>query len=229
MSSLALQQLPPTERPRERLVAQGPEALSNAELIAIILGSGIRGKSVLHLAQELLAQFGSLENLTQATLEELQQVKGLGIARTLQLLAAFSLASRVSRSSPNLLHRMDTPQQAYLQVGHALAEEKRELFLVLLLDVRLRLICSETVAVGTLSHILVHPREVFYPAIRHKASSLLLVHNHPSGDPTPSPQDLKLTSVLVEAGRLIGIPVRDHIVVGRGAFVSLREEGLSFD
>lgn len=221
--------LPATERPRERLLQSGAETLSAAELIAIILGSGTRGKSVLQLAQEVMMHFETLDRLSQATVAELCQLKGLGKAKALQLTAAFGLMRRLQRIQAPPKCRLQTPSQAYLLVKDELEEEKRELFLVLLQDVRRHFLRREIVAVGTLSHILVHPREVFYPAIRHKAASLVLVHNHPSGDPTPSAQDRHLTATLIEAGRLIGIPVADHLVIGKGRYFSFREEGMEFD
>lgn len=225
----SIQQMPESERPRERLGRHGPQALSSAELLAVVLGSGTKGKSVLALSQELLAHFGSLERLSQATVSELRQIKGVGEAKAVQLVATFGLALRLSQQTVAPRSRIENPLQAYQLVKDELESELRELFLVIMQDIRRQLICKEVVAVGTLSNILVHPREVFYPAIRHKASSVILVHNHPSGDPTPSPQDRHLTAVLIEAGRMVGIPVTDHVVVGRGKYVSLREEGMAFD
>lgn len=229
VASHSMRQLPENERPRERLVRYGSEVLSTAELIAVILGSGMKGKSVLALAQELLAHFGDLETLSQATVAELCEIRGLGQAKAIQLVAAFRLGDRATRELPPARLRIDHPAQAYALLKDELQNEKREQLVVILQDVRRVVICCETVAVGTLSNILVHPREVFYPAIRHKASSLILVHNHPSGDPTPSPQDRHLTTVLVEAGRLMGIPVTDHVIIGCDRFVSLRQAGMSFD
>lgn len=223
-----IQQLPLEDRPRERLARHGSDSLATAELIAIILGSGTRGKSVLQLSQEILSHFGSLENLSQATMQELRQIKGVGAAKAIQLLAVFSLGARLAKLAQPEPMRIESPEQAYQLVKDELEREKREFFVVILQDVRRQVICHETVAVGTLSNILVHPREVFYPAIRNKASSVILVHNHPSGDPTPSAQDRHLTSVLVEAGRLIGIPVTDHIIIGKGTYVSLRQQGVAF-
>lgn len=228
-SSFSIQQLPTSDRPRERLSRYGADALSSAELIAIVLGSGMRGRSVLQLAQELIAHFGSLENLAQATQAELRQIKGLGEAKALQLLAVFNLGLRTTRPPADPTPRIDRPEQIYQLLRDELENEKRELFVVVLLDIKHTVICHETVAVGTLSNILVHPREVFYPAIRHKASSIIVVHNHPSGDPTPSPQDRCLTAGLLESGRLMGIPVNDHVIIGRGRFISMREQGLPFE
>lgn len=224
----SIKNMPEHERPRERLARQGSAALSDAELLAILLGSGMRGKSVLHLAQELLIQIGSLDKLATSSLEELQAIQGLGPAKALQLTALFALARRLSTPHAKKDEPIVHAAQAYGLIREQLERETRELFVVLLQDIRYRLICMELVAIGTLSQVIVHPREVFYPAIRHKAASLIVAHNHPSGDPTPSPQDRHLTSTLIETGRLLGIPVTDHLIIGHSSFFSLREAGICF-
>lgn len=224
----SLLQLPEDERPRERMLRHGPEAMSTQELIAIVLGSGIKGMPVLQLAHELLIKFGSLQKLTEATIEELCTVKGLGHAKAIQLKAAFSIGIRASRQASTLKARIEHPLHAYHLVKDELEIEKRELFVVILLDVRNCVICHQVVAIGTLSNTLVHPREVFYPAIRHKAASVILVHNHPSGDPTPSREDYDVTKNLVDVGKLMGIPVNDHLIIGDANFISLRQKGFVF-
>ncbi len=221
-------QLPEAERPRERLLRHGPESLSTTELIAILLGSGMRGMPVLQLSHELLTHFGTLRDLADATVEELCQIKGLGNAKALQLKAAFSLGMRASRPIAEPKYRIDNPVHAYHLVRDELVKEKRELFLVILIDTKGYVICHQVVAIGTLSNSLVHPREVFYPAIRHKASSMILIHNHPSGDPTPSPEDFDVTRNLIEVGKLMGIPVNDHLIIGESSYISLRQKGLKF-
>lgn len=218
--------LPDEERPRERLRKYGSEAVSTTELIAIILGSGIKNISVLELSQEILARFKTLNKLAEASLEEFEQIKGLGPAKALQLKAAITLGIRVSKQNPAIKSIVDTPLQAYYLIKDELIFEKREVFIVILLDSKSCVISHQTVSIGTLSEALVHPREVFFPAIRQKASSLILVHNHPSGDPTPSTEDLQLTQVLLDAGRIIGIPVNDHIIIGEKTFISLRQKNL---
>ncbi len=220
-----LQSLPLDERPRERLLRHGPESMSAAELIAIILGSGMKGKSVLHLSQDILSHFGSLNQIAEATVEELCQIKGIGKIKALQLKAIFSLGTRMSKQTAGPKYRIDHPLHAYNLVKDVLDKEKREIFLVILQDVKGCAICYETVSIGTLSNSLVHPREVFYPAIRHKAASMVLVHNHPSGDPTPSPEDISVTKTLADAGRLMGIPINDHIIIGDACYISLRQRG----
>ncbi|MCB1213552.1 MAG: DNA repair protein RadC [Chlamydiia bacterium] len=223
-----IQALPESERPRERLRQYGAEALSSAELLAIILGSGMRGKSVLHLAHEIVAHFGDLEALAQASLAELCALKGVGDAKALQIAAVAGLGRRLAARVPKERVRIQTPTHAYQIVREELENETREKFLILLLDTKAALIKTETIAIGTLNEVLVHPRELFLPAIRHSADSIILAHNHPSGDCTPSNEDLILTKKIVDAGHLLEIQVQDHLIVGRGDFTSLRQRGVKF-
>ncbi len=226
--SYSIQQLPENERPRERLLRYGPETMSTVELVAIVLGSGTKTKPVMQLAQEIVMKFGSLRRLTEATVEELCQIKGLGLAKAIQIKAALSLGLRASRQTASNKYRIENPTHAYHLVKDELEVEKRELFVVILQDIKGFVITHQVVSIGTLSKTLVHPREVFYPAIRHKAASVILVHNHPSGDPDPSKEDYDVTQKLVEVGNLMGIPVHDHLIIGDQAFVSLRQRGFSF-
>lgn len=221
-----IQALPPEERPRERLARTGAEALSTAELVAIILGSGTRGASVLHLAQQLLATYGSLEKLAEATVTELCQLKGIGDAKALQLKAAFGLGLRLYNRGYAPRCHLATPWHAYQLLREPYAMASQEHFLALLQDTKSCLISCEVIAIGTLNETLVHPREVFHPAIRHRAASLIVAHNHPSGDPEPSPADITLTTQLCQVGALVEIPVVDHLILARERFVSLRQRGL---
>lgn len=225
----SIHKLPAEERPRERLLRHGPEYMNTAELIAIILGSGMRGMSVLQLAQEIVMRFGTVQRLAEATVEELCKIKGLGPAKALQLKAALSLGLRVSKQAPSAKFRIEHPVHAYNLLKDELEKEKRELFVVILQDVRGCVICHHIVAIGTLSNTLVHPREVFHPAIRHHAATIILAHNHPSGDPTPSPQDYEVTKNLIEVGRVMGIPINDHLIIGDQTYVSLRQRGMVFN
>ena len=206
----------------------GPEVLSSIELIAIILGSGTKGKSVLFLAQELFSHFGSLTRLQEASIEDLCQVKGLGKAKAMQLKAALSLSFRMGREKTATHEKLDSPLRAYLWVRDFIVHEKKEVFGVILLDARVGAYRWEVVSIGTLTQTLVHPREVFYPAIRYLAASMILVHNHPSGDPTPSPEDSDLTRLLVTVSRSMSIPILDHLIVTKKGFISLKESGFSF-
>lgn len=226
VTETGIKSLPESDRPRERMLQHGPDSVSSSELIAIILGSGMKGKSVLALAGEILCHFGSLEALAKATIEELCQIKGMGKAKAIQLLAAITLGNRLKRQPIEQRPHVGSPTKAYQLVRDRLQHEDREFFVILLLDLKNYLICQEIVSVGTLTKTLVHPREVFHPAIRHKAASVILVHNHPSGDPTPSKEDIELTEQLDEIGKMMSIPVHDHLIIGRNDFTSLRQTGV---
>lgn len=225
MTIYTIQHLPETERPRERLHRLGPEALSTVELIAIILGSGSKTMPVLRLAEEIMIHFNSLQRLSEASVEELCEIKGLGLVKATQLKSALSLGLRASKQTSTVKYRIENPTHAYHLIKDEFVNEKREVILAILQNVKGDLICHQIVAIGTLSKSLVHPREIFYPAIRHKAASLILAHNHPSGDPTPSKEDIQITKLLIEVGTLIGIPLNDHLIVGDQHFVSLRQLG----
>jgi len=226
-----IKDLAENERPRERLAALGAEALSNADLIAILLRTGMKGYSAIDIAQQLIAKFGSLESLARASLKDIRTVKGIGRDKAIALKAAFTLAQRMARELHHESPVLDNPET----IASLLREENRlhevEHFQVLLLNTRRRLIRVEQVSQGTLDTILVHAREVFKPAIAANASAIVLVHNHPSGDPTPSEADVKVTRDLIRAGQLLKIEVLDHIILGRKTaerprdYSSLRELG----
>ena len=220
--------LPEEERPRERLLKGGAEGLSAQELLAILLGSGTQRMPVLNLAHSLLEQFGSLKKLSDATVEELMQVDGIGEAKAIQLKACFALGLRAYGAVINPKDKIRQPNEAYALIKDKMESAKQELLMVILQDVKSQLIHTQIVTMGTLNRTLVHPREVFYPAIRHKAASMIIAHNHPSGDPTPSKEDYAITDNLVEAGKMIGIPIVDHIVVGAQQYFSFREQGYIF-
>ncbi|MBA3957755.1 MAG: DNA repair protein RadC [Parachlamydiaceae bacterium] len=223
-SPYSIQALPAEERPRERLLKHGPEAMTNAELIAILLGSGMKGIPVLQLAQHIVAHFGELHRLAEATVPELCKIKGLGPAKALQLKAAMGLALRASRKAIPAKYRIEHPIHAYHLIREELEFQTRELFVVILLDAKNYVLSHHTVSVGSTTETFVHAKDVFYPAIRHHAACMILAHNHPSGDPTPSTEDWGLTESLVNASRLIGIPIYDHIIVGHGMYTSLRQK-----
>ena len=225
-TSYSIQQMPESERPRERLARFGAESLSAAELIAIVLGSGTRQMPVLQLAQLLLTKFGTLHQLADATVQELCQVKGIGLAKAIQLRAVFNLGLRLSKQIFSAKYKIEHPAHAFNLVKDELLSEKRELFVVILQDAKGCSLGHHIVSIGTLTQTPVHPREVFYPAIRHKAVSLILVHNHPSGDLSPSRQDIELTKQLIEAGRMVGIPVNDHLIISDRGYLSLRQQGI---
>lgn len=220
-----IKSIPEQDRPRERLAREGVSVLSLAELIAIVLGSGMQGKSVLKLSQEILERFGTLERLLDASVSELTQIKGVGKAKATKLKAVFAIALKCKKPLPLQKRAISSANDAYELALGEIAHIPQEVLLVILRDVRGCLVHYEKVAVGTLSQVLMHPREVFYPAVRYKAHSLIIAHNHPSGDPKPSQADLELTRTLAQAGKVMGIGLDDHLIVCRDRYVSLRELG----
>lgn len=228
---IRIQDLPAEDRPRERLLSRGAENLSKAELVAILLRTGTKGQSALEVAQQLVTRFGSLESLARASVDDLRKIKGVGTDKAIALKAAFTLARRMAAELHQDAPLLDTPDR----IAELLREDNRlyevECFQIVLLNTRRRLIRIEKSSEGTLDTLLVHPREVFRPAIAANASAIVVVHNHPSGDPTPSEADIKVTRDLIRAGQLLRIEVLDHIILGRATpdrprdFVSLRELG----
>ncbi len=228
-SGRTLRDLPPEERPRERFQRRGVGGLTNAELIALVWGSGGARQSALDLAADGLSAYRGLAGLASASGAELERLPGVGAARAAQLLAAFELGRRVLADWPagRLAVRSprDLADRLVLQMGRLEREELR----VVLLNAKNVVVGSETVYQGNVSAAVVRVAELFRDAVRAHAAGLILVHNHPSGDPAPSPDDLHLTAEAVAAGRLLDIPVLDHIVIGHDAYVSLRDRGVAFD
>ncbi len=225
--SFTIHDLPASERPRERLQQFGVEALSAQELLALILGRGIAGESVMVTAQRLLSQFGSLKGMGNASVEELAQVKGIGVAKASQLKAAFELTNRLEgHLEIGDKPLVKTPEDVADLVQSRLKGKKKEYFLALLLDTRNHLIRVAEISIGSLDSNIVHPREVFKEAISASAASAIFVHNHPSGDPEASEDDVGLTRRLVEAGEIMGVEVLDHIIIGDKKYLSLKREGL---
>ncbi len=224
--SFTMHDLPSSERPRERLQRHGAEALSTAELLALLIGGGTQGQSVIMTTQKLLANFGNLTNISSASIKELSQVKGIGVARACQIKAALELAKRMDNPEYKKGAPVKSPEDAVESIRSTLKGKKKEYFYLLCLDTRNRVTNVDQVSVGNLDSSIVHPREVFKTAISCLASSVIFVHNHPSGDLEPSAEDINLTKRLTEAGELVGIPVLDHIIVCDKDYISLKSRNL---
>ena len=221
--SFTIHDLPKDERPRERLVKFGEQALSAQELLQLILGRGIAGESVAVTAQKLLAQFGSLQKLAEASIEELSSIKGIGLAKAAQIKAAFEISRRLSTQAPTYKSKeLTDPEKVYRFIKSKLKDYHKEHFYVIALNSRNHSIAE--VSVGSLDASIVHPREVFAEAIKNKAASVIFAHNHPSGDPEPSEDDLVMTKKLVESGKILGIEVTDHIIVTKDKFFSFKNK-----
>ncbi|HEY8347255.1 MAG TPA: DNA repair protein RadC [Symbiobacteriaceae bacterium] len=231
--SVPLKALPREERPRERLLRLGPEALTDAELLAILLGTGTKGRSVLELAYQLLHHCESkdpqnrLRALLQLRASELKEaIPGIGVAKLCQILAALHLGLRAGSGPLPERVELSNPRAVYQYLAPRMSHLEHEQFVVILLNAKNQVIDIESISAGTLTASLVHPREVFKSAIRRSAYAIILAHNHPSGDPSPSHEDRVVTERLISAGRILGIEVLDHLVVGDGRYVSFRERGL---
>ncbi|MEW5954842.1 MAG: DNA repair protein RadC [Bacillota bacterium] len=231
MSSILYQQtmmreIPLDLRPRERLINEGPEALSDIELLAILVRTGTASASAVTVATALLGRFGDLRTLLQSSAEELSSVKGIGPAKAAQIKAALEIGRRVSATSAGVRVSIRSPEDAAGIVMEEMRHLDREHFYALILNTKNQVIARERISVGTLNTSTVHPRELFKAAIRRSAAAIILVHNHPSGDPSPSGEDREVTVKLVEAGKIMGIQVLDHIIIGDNIFVSFKAEGL---
>lgn len=231
--SVSLKALPREDRPRERLLRLGPEALTDAELIAILLRTGVKGRSAVELARDLLhhcerkSPGSALRQLLHLRSADLRRVvPGIGAVKLCQVVAAVHLGQRAGRATVTR-YEVSNPRAVYEYLAPRMAHLDHEQFQVVLLNAKNNVIDVECVSEGTLTASLVHPREIFKPAIRQSAHALILAHNHPSGDPTPSREDREVTQRLIQAGRLIGIDVLDHLIIGDGRYTSFRERGLA--
>lgn len=216
---------PESERPRERLLREGAEVLSDAHLLAIVLRVGRHDRSAVHVAMELLQQLGGLQGLANRGLDELCQISGIGPAKAAQILAAIELGKRTLSTPLTTGLRITSSQDVFRHFYPRMRDLRRELFKAILLDAKHCVIREITVSEGSLTVSVVHPREVFNQAVRESAAAVLFLHNHPSGDPTPSAEDRALTARLVSAGDILGIQVLDHIVIGDGRYVSFADQG----
>ena len=219
-----IKELPEFERPREKLIKKGTRALKKEELIAILLRSGLKGKNALEVANDILLKYGD-KKLLSASYEELRNMRGIGPTKAVQILAAIELGSRLFKEKSEKEIYINSAEDAIKELVH-IKENKKENFIVLYLDARNKLIYKETVSIGSLNANLVHPREVFEPAVRHLAAQIVLAHNHPSGDPEPSEDDLVITKKLVESGKILGIEIFDHIIIVKDDFFSFKNKGI---
>jgi len=230
MATLRIQEMPDEDRPREKLMKQGASALSESELIAILLRTGTVGANAIDVARELLLRHQSLTALSRCGARELAQTKGIGLAKALQLAAAFELGKRFAQESP-ARGKLDTPQLVYDLLGSEMRMLSKESLRAILLDTRLRLVRIEEIALGSISECIAHPREVFRPALVHSAFAVILAHNHPSGDPSPSAADIQMSRRMAEAARVLQIRLLDHIIIGapaegRAPYYSFKEAGV---
>ena len=226
---ITVKEMPAEERPRERLAHAGPQALSTTELLAIILRTGMGGENVINMSTRILAQYGGLAGLARADFAQLAAVKGLGPAKTAQLLAAFELGRRLTLEAPEERLQIHSPADAAHFLTPLIGHKEQENFVVLYLDTRNRVTDREILYKGSLNTSLVRVAEVFRGAIRRNSAGIIVAHNHPSGDPNPSPEDVALTRRLVKAGKLLEVDLLDHLVIGQNRYVSLRERALGFE
>ena len=223
-------ELPPCERPRERLREHGPRYLNNAELVAILLRSGVAGENAISLALRILAEFDGLAGLARAGYMELCEQRGLNHAKSSEIMAALELGRRIASLAPEERAQISCPQDAASLLAAEMAPLVQENLIVLLLNTRNQVVARRTIYIGTVNSSAVRPAEVLRPAIRENAPSIIVAHNHPSGDPTPSPEDISITRDLAAAGKLMDIELLDHLIIGHGGrFTSLKEKRLGFD
>ncbi|MDI6601916.1 MAG: DNA repair protein RadC [Thermoanaerobacteraceae bacterium] len=223
--NLKIKDLPEEERPRERMLNYGPEALSNTELLAIIIRTGIKGESALAVAQNLISQDG-LEALLDNSIEELAAFKGMGTSKAVLIKAAIELGKRLYSMPEKKKYIIKSPADVSAILMGEMRYLKKEYFKTILLDIKNNIIAIENISIGSLNSSLVHPREIFKSAIKKSSAAIIMVHNHPSGDPHPSNEDIEVTRRIVESGRILGIEVLDHVIIGDGKYFSFKDEEL---
>ena len=223
--TVMVRDLPAEERPREKLIQRGAASLSDTELLAILLRTGTSSVSVLHLAEEVLAKYQDkgLVAIMNISPQEIASVHGVGLAKAATIVAAVELGRRLSAKAVQKLEKIEGPEDVARYASPLLRFEQKEHFLVMLLDVRNRVLAMPTVSIGSLTASVAHPREIFREAIRYSAANMILIHNHPSGDPTPSREDVQITKQMMKAGEIMGIPVLDHVIIAGDGFLSLKE------
>jgi DNA repair protein RadC len=222
---LMIRDFPKSERPREKLLAHGADKLSNQELLAILLGTGTKEQSVMQLSFHLLKQFEGLRYFKEATVEELMKIRGIGKAKAVLLCAAIELGNRLANLKIADKYVIRSPEDAAHYVMEELRTLTQEHFVCLYLNTKNQVLHRQTIFIGSLNASIVHPREVYKAAIRRSSASIICMHNHPSGDPTPSREDINVTKRLVDAGKVLGIELLDHLIIGDKKFISLKEKG----
>lgn len=223
---IKLMDLPKNERPREKMLRYGADSLSNGELLAIILRTGSKSENILNLSNRILSQCGGINGLLSSNIQDLQDLKGIGEAKATQLIALSELSRRFKSFKSGEDIKIKQPKDIVDYVMEDLRYLKKEYLKLIMLNTKNVIIKSVDISVGSLNSSIVHPREVFIEAIKCSSASIIVCHNHPSGDPTPSKEDIGITSRLKECGKLIGIEVLDHIIIGNGIYVSLKEKGV---
>ncbi|EYE88457.1 hypothetical protein Q428_07695 [Fervidicella metallireducens AeB] len=225
-NNLTIKDIPVEDRPRERLIKYGAEVLSNAELLAIILRTGTKSESAINIANRILSSKDGLEFLVNSSVQELSSIKGIGDAKAAQIKAAIEIGKRMRNYRSDKKFKITSPADAAELVLEDLRYLKKEYLRVIFLNTKNIVIDVKDLSIGSLSSSIVHPREVFCEAIKKSTSSIIITHNHPSGDPTPSQEDINITKRLCEAGKIIGIEILDHLIIGDGCYISLKEKGI---
>ena len=224
INKVRIQDIPEEERPRERLIRNGPESLSNAELLGVVLRTGSNKENVVSLSSRIFSEY-SIKQLSLANVSRLMQVHGVGKAKAAQIAAVFELARRLETFVEEPKRKICSPKDVYTFMYPKMREQKKEKFITLCLDTKNQILKEEVISIGSLNASIVHPREVFKSALMESSASVIMVHNHPSGDPSPSREDIMVTEKMIEGGKLLGIDVLDHIIIGEGRYVSLKDEG----
>lgn len=225
-NKLRVKDLPKNERPREKILRYGAEVMSNSELLAIILRTGTKDENILKLCDRIISHFGGLNGLINPTIEDLKQIKGVGEAKATQILAISELASRFKSFKSGDDYTVSSPKDVAFYMINEMKNLKKEYFKLIMLNTKNKIISIKDVSIGNLNSSIVHPREVFIEAIKNSSASVILCHNHPSGDPSPSKEDILITNRLKECGILLGIDVLDHIIIGNETYISLKEKGI---
>ncbi|WP_297634078.1 DNA repair protein RadC [uncultured Clostridium sp.] len=226
MKALKIKDIPEYERPREKLLAQGVESLSNEELLAIILCKGIKGENVVNLSKRIISELNGLDGIRDVSLEQVKTIKGIKDSKGAQILAIAELSKRIGSLKTSIRQKINKPNDLAKLLYPEMINLKQEVLKLIILNTKNEIVKTKDVFKGTLNSSLVHPREIFNEALKSSAASIIICHNHPSGDPTPSKEDIAITKRLSDCGILLGINLTDHIIIGNNKYVSLREKGI---